>query len=153
MESLFGVPMGTLMVILLIAFAAVLSVVAVLALRNRVLLKLSLRSIPRRRGRTALIVLGLMLGTLIISAAFGTGDTMTHTVRSTVLNSLGNIDEVISEKGADTGNAFFVQAEADINYFDEELFGTVEAALSGSEAPVTSIVPLFKWLTAPDTAF
>lgn len=133
MESLFGVPMGTLMVIFLIAFVVVVGVVAALALRNRVLLRLALRGIPRRRGRTILIVLGLMLGTLIISAAFGTGDTMTHTIRSTVLTSLGNIDDVISVKGADTGSAFFVQAEADIEYFDEALFAQVEAEIGGSE--------------------
>ena len=38
-----------------------------------------------RRGRSLLIVVGLMLATTIIAAALGTGDTMGRTVRSTVV--------------------------------------------------------------------
>ena len=53
------------------------------ALRNRILVKLAVRSVRRRRGRSALIVVGLMLGTTIIAAALTTGDTMSHTIRST----------------------------------------------------------------------
>ena len=46
-------------------------------------LRLALRNVLRRRGRTALIVVGLMLGTTIIAASLATGDTMSHTIRST----------------------------------------------------------------------
>ncbi len=126
--------MDTLMVVFLIAFIVVMAVVVGLALRNRVLLRLGLRNIQRRPGRAALIVAGLMLGTAIVTAAFNTGDTMTHTVRSTVLTSLGNIDEVISVEGADTEATVFVEAPAsDIDYFDEALFPSVEEAAASSE--------------------
>ena len=141
MESLFGVPMDTLMVVFLVAFVVVMGVVAALALRNRVFLKLAVRNIPRRRGRTALIVLGLMLGTLIIAAAFGTGDTMTHTVRSSVLTSLGNIDEVISLKGTDTDSNLFIETPGNIDYFDQALFAQVRDALGGSEL-VDGVAPV-----------
>ena len=110
MNSLFGIPMDTLMAVFSAASAAAMGVVAALALRNRVFLKLSLRNIQRRPGRAALIVVGLMLGTAIVAAAFNTGDTMTHTVRSTVLTSLGNIDEVISVEGAETEAIIFMEA-------------------------------------------
>ena len=43
--------------------------------------KLGVRNVGRRRGRTALIVVGLMLGTTIIATALTTGDTMSHTIR------------------------------------------------------------------------
>jgi putative ABC transport system permease protein len=128
-NSLFGIPMDTLMTVFSVAFAAAMGVAVAFALRNRVFLKLSLRNVRRRPGRAALIVAGLMLGTAIIAAAFNTGDTMSHTVRSTVLTSLGNIDEVISVKGAETQVTLFVEAPtSDVEYFDEALFPRVEKA-------------------------
>ena len=53
----------------------------------------------RRRGRTALIVVGLMLGTTIIATALTTGDTMSHTIRSTAVRTLGQTDELVSARG------------------------------------------------------
>ena len=63
--------------------------------------KLGVRNITRRRGRTALIVVGLMLGTTIIAAALATGDTMSHTIRSSAIESLGQTDELVSAKGTE----------------------------------------------------
>jgi len=124
--------MGTLMLVLLVAFATVMGLATALALRNRVLLKLGVRNIPRRRGRTTLIVVGLMLGTVIIAAALSTGDTMTNTIRSSVLTSLGNIDEVISVSGAETGEDLFIESPTETAYFDEASFAPVRDALSDS---------------------
>ena len=100
-NELFGIPLGTLLVVLAVGA------------RNRV------RG-PRRcsrsgtrcssgsacatsagaAARTGLIVLGLMLGTTIIAAALVTGDTMSHTIRTTAIAALGESDEVVSAKGA-----------------------------------------------------
>ena len=98
MNELFGIPMSTLAVGLPAAFVAVLVVVTFLALRQPVLFRLSARYAARRKGRTALIVIGLMLGTAMVTAALNTGDTMTYTIRSAVLSGLGSIDEVISSQ-------------------------------------------------------
>jgi putative ABC transport system permease protein len=101
MEEFFGViSMDDLVIIMLIAVGLILLLLAVLGLRNRVLLKLGLRNIPRRRAQTALIVIGLMLSTLIIAAAFGTGDTMSYSFRALALDGLGEVDEVIGEADA-----------------------------------------------------
>ena len=100
MHELFGVPVDTMLVILGVALVVVLGILAVLALRNRVLLKLAVRNVGRRRGRSALIVVGLMLGTTIIAAALTTGDTMNNTIRSTAVDALGETDETIAPKGA-----------------------------------------------------
>ena len=62
MNELFGIPMESLALAIIIALAALVGVVGALALRNRIFLKLGIRNVTRRRARTALIVLGLMLG-------------------------------------------------------------------------------------------
>jgi putative ABC transport system permease protein len=101
MEEFFGViAMDDLVIIMLVAVGLILLLLAVLGLRNRVMLKLGLRNISRRRAQTVLIVVGLMLSTLIIAAAFGTGDTMSHSFRALALDGLGQVDEVIGEADA-----------------------------------------------------
>jgi len=95
MNALFGISMDTIMTVTLGLFIAITAVVAALALRHRLLLALALRGIPRRRAQTTLIVVGLMLGTLIITAAFGTGDTMSYSIRAATAHNLGAVDEVV----------------------------------------------------------
>ena len=119
------------MVLSLVAFVVSMTVIAVLAIRNRVFFKMAMRNIRRRRGRTILIVVGLMLGTLIISAALSTGDTISHTVRSTVVGGLGNVDEIISAEGSDVDvEFFFEEGQGGASYFDEGLLAPFEEAAS-----------------------
>jgi putative ABC transport system permease protein len=101
-SKLFGIPVGGLAAALVVILAVVLAAVAALALRNRVFLRLGVRNVGRRRGRSALIVVGLMLGTAIITAALATGDTMSHTIRSAAVSALGQTDEVVAAKGVGT---------------------------------------------------
>ena len=112
--------------------------ITVLALRNQVFFRLGIRSLTRRRGRTALIVVGLMLGTTIISAALATGDTMSHTIRSSATAALGQTDEVVGAKGIDaalasenggggsTGWKYFPQGYADRLARDTRSSGLIE---------------------------
>lgn len=95
METLFGIEMSTIAAVLGAVLGLVLLVLALLGWRNNVMLKLGLRPIPRRRTQSALIVIGLMLATLIITAAFVTGDTLSHTIRSLVIDELGPVDESV----------------------------------------------------------
>ena len=95
MEKLFGIEMTTIAMVLGIALAMILIVLALLGWRNNVMFKLGLRPILRRRTQSGLIVVGLMLATLIITAAFVTGDTLSHTIRSLVIEELGPMDEVV----------------------------------------------------------
>src|SRR5919106_4628062 len=101
MDELFGIPVGSLTLVLCAALAVTLGVVAVLAVRNRIFVRLGARNVSRRAGRSALIVTGLMLGTAIIAAALATGDTMSTTIRQTAIASLGHTDELVSAEGAD----------------------------------------------------
>jgi putative ABC transport system permease protein len=95
MTSLFGLSMDTIMAWMLSIFLIVTLIVAVLAVRNRLFLKLGLRNIPRRRAQTILIIIGLMLSTVIITSAFGTGDTVSYSIRNATVNNLGYLDETV----------------------------------------------------------
>lgn len=96
MERVFGLPAGPLALWLTGLLFAAAGAITVLGFRNRVFVKMGLRNIPRRRARSALIVLGLMLATMIIASSLLTGDTMASAVRAATLRSLGPIDEAVT---------------------------------------------------------
>src|SRR5512132_550818 len=131
MSKLFGIPVGGLAAALVMMLAVVLAAVGALALRNRVFLRLGVRNVGRRRGRSALIVVGLMLGTAIITAALATGDTMSHTIRSAAVSSLGQTDEVIAAKGVQTSLATASDATG-ARYFPASYARRIAGAASGS---------------------
>ena len=127
MEDLFGVKMDHIMLALLAVFVPSLAVICILAIRSRVMLKMALRNIPRRKAQTVLIIVGIMISTLIMSASFGTGDTLTFSIKKSVVDGLGTIDEfVISARAGETdqfGGAAYVPMER-FTRLQEELAGT-----------------------------
>ena len=102
MEEIFGVDTNRIMLGVAVGFALIVGAVALLALLNRIVLKIGLRNIPRRPAQTSLIVVGLMLSTLIISSALGTGDTINHSIRNDVTKGLGEIDEILTSAVGDS---------------------------------------------------
>jgi putative ABC transport system permease protein len=146
MTKLFGIPAETFSVVLLVMLAAALGAVGVLAARNRVFLRLGIQSVRRRKARSALIVVGLMLGTTIIAAALATGDTMSRTIREAATVSLGQTDERISVRGAEidlpvesggaTGSLYFSEGQVDL--IDEAVVhsGLVDGVLPAIIEPV-----------------
>ena len=132
MNELFGIPIDTLLVVLGVGLAASLGTLAVLALRNRILVKLAVRSAARRPGRSALIVVGLMLGTAIVAAALTTGDTMNHTVRATAVDALGATDETLAPRGAVDDIPGALGAATGAGWIDESVVARVETAVAGS---------------------
>ncbi len=121
--------MNLLMVILLSIFIAIMAVVGFMAWRNRIMLKLGLRNIPRRRAQTILIVVGSMLSAVIIAAAFGTGDTISFSIRDATIQGLGNIDEIVTS--ARGGGGF--QAGG-LPYFPRSRFDELQRDLAGFDA-------------------
>jgi putative ABC transport system permease protein len=95
MNVIFGVQATSIMFVLVVVFAMCLSAGAWIALRQRVVFRLGVRNLPRRPAQTALIVVGLMLSTLIISAAFTTGDTLNYSIRSAAWDLCGHVDEIV----------------------------------------------------------
>ena len=131
MQELFGIPIDTLLLVLAVLLAMVAGALGLLALRNRVLLKLGVRNVGRRRARSALIVVGLMLGTTIIAAALATGDTMNHTIRSSATQALGQTDEVVSARGAVADIPGELGAATGTGYFPETTVDAVRRELAG----------------------
>ena len=125
MEELFGVPMDNIMVVLLAMFLPVLAGIGVMAWRNRVMLKLGLRNIPRRKSQTALIIFGIMISTLIMAAAFGTGDSITYSIRKNAIDALGTIDEIIVSARADESDTI-----GSFNYFSLDRYEQLKVELS-----------------------
>lgn len=95
MDNIFGLPMSGVLVALVIALSLSLLTVVWVAWRRPVIFKLGVRNIPRRRAQTTLIVVGLMLSTLIISAALGTGDTLDYSLTKDVYTNYGNVDTLV----------------------------------------------------------
>ncbi|MQC18091.1 MAG: hypothetical protein DWG80_03330 [Chloroflexi bacterium] len=95
MDSLFGVPLTNILIVLLVLVAAIFGVLAWIGIRNPLLVKMGVRNLARRKTQTALIVIGLMLSTLIISAAFATGDTVGYSVTNAIYEQLGEADVVV----------------------------------------------------------
>jgi len=129
---LFGIPVGAFATGLVVIMAVAFGLVAVAAARNRVFLRLAARNVARRRGRTALIVGGLMLATAIIASSLVTGDTMALTIRSSVLRSLGPTDETLVADGAEVDPALELDASAAPTTFDQRALAAVDAAAAGS---------------------
>lgn len=96
MEDLFGIPMTTIAAASVAITALIAVLLGFLAVRNPVMFKTGLRNIPRRRTQTALIVFGLMLATVIMTAAFGTGDTVVNSVTDDVYELMDETDLTVN---------------------------------------------------------
>ncbi len=135
--------MNGIMLVLLALLALALAAVVYVALRNRVMFLIGLRNIPRRRSQTTLIVLGLMLSTLIISAAFTTGDTLFRSVTAEAYDVLGHVDETVllgeGLLGGDSheGTGIFVRREP----VPQSLVADLEGRLEGNDE-VDGLMPV-----------
>ena len=99
MEKIFGLPATELAIGMAVAIAIIFVVIGFGASRRFILVKMGGRNIPRRKGQSILIVIGLMLSSAIIATSLGIGDTVRHSVRSVALDFLGPTDEIIEGPG------------------------------------------------------
>jgi putative ABC transport system permease protein len=95
LDSLFSIPLEQILVGLLIALGGITAVMGFIMWRQPLLVRMGLRNIVRRRSQTILIVIGLMLSTLIMSAAFATGDTVGYSITNAIYDSFEDVDFVI----------------------------------------------------------
>ena len=134
MEKLFGIEMSVLASVLLGGTVGVLFIVFLMALRNRVLLKLALRNIPRRKAQTVLIIIGLMLSTTIIMSALAIGDSVAGSIRSAVLDALGETDVRLTSP---------IAARFGDDYIDASLVDRVREVTDG-DSRVDGVMPLIR---------
>jgi putative ABC transport system permease protein len=131
-EELFSIPTQQLLWILLAVFGAAALILGLSALRNRVSFRMAARNLPRRRTQTILVVLGLMLATMLFSASFTTGDTLTNSLRLQSLENLGQVDVQVQADGASaSGQQQFGDTSSErAGYFDAKVAGEVRDRLS-----------------------
>jgi putative ABC transport system permease protein len=142
MEELFGVPTDRLMWVLLAIFGAATLILGLSALRNRVSFRMAARNLPRRRTQTVLVVLGLMLATMLFSASFTTGDTLTESLRVESLKNLGQVDVQVQAKGSEASGPqqFGPTTSERAEYFDAGLADDVRDRLSDRDR-VSGVAP------------
>ncbi|HYQ82580.1 MAG TPA: FtsX-like permease family protein, partial [Rubrobacter sp.] len=142
MEELFGVPTQQLLWILLAAFGAAALILGLSALRNRVSFRMAARNLPRRRTQTILVVLGLMLATMLFSASFTTGDTLTNSLRLQSLENLGQVDVQVQADGAGASDQqpFGDTSSERAGYFDAKVADEARDRLS-DEDHVSGVAP------------
>src|ERR671910_565798 len=161
MDELFGIPTNQLTLVLLGVFAAEALILASLAARDRISVRMAVRNVPRRKAQSALIVTGLMLATVLFSAAFTTGDTLTNSLRTQALENIGRVDVAVKVEQPESGSAIAFGPGAGVaqapdtreSYFDAKLADEVRERLAGEES-VVGVAPIAKEsvpVTAPKT--
>lgn len=92
---------STLAVLAALTGAATL-LVAVTAVRHPVARRLGARSTVRRPTETALVILGALLGTAIITGSLVVGDALSSSLRAGAFTQLGPVDETVTAPGIET---------------------------------------------------
>ena len=137
MQKLFGVSTNSIMVVMLILFALCMSAGLWVLLRQRVIFKLGIRNIPRRRAQSVLIVIGLMLSTLIMSAALTTGDTLDNSITSAAYSTMGETDEaVVLSNGNKNSNDVSIRTP-----FPQSVATQLQSNLP-KNAPIDGVLPV-----------
>ncbi|MBI21122.1 MAG: hypothetical protein CL780_02615, partial [Chloroflexi bacterium] len=134
MEKLFGIEMNHLAISLASLMVIISLFTLLLVLRNRVLLKMALRNIPRRKSQTILIVVGLMLSTTIIMSALSIGDSINSAIRIGAFRALGETDIRLSSP---------VFSRFGDDYLDDAVLDRVERELK-NDPRVDGILPLLR---------
>jgi len=81
-------------------------------LKDKIIFRLGARNIFKRKGYAAIIILGLMVGTGVISSSLVIGDTMSNMIESEILKSFYKTDEIIQG----------IKPTGEADYFNETIF-------------------------------
>ena len=122
--------LGATATFLLLLLGVVVLATLVLAARNRLAFRIGMRNVRRARGRTILLILGLLIGTTIISGSLVINDTVAEVNIHFVLQTYGHTDEGIYNQ----------TATATFQYFPYSVFSNLSAAL-GSDPRVVGLTP------------
>jgi len=97
-----------------------MNILGFMIIRNRIIFKMGFRNILRRKGYTLIVILGLMIGTGVISASLIIGDTMDTMIESEILEYYYTTDEII----------YGLKPTGEADYFNESIFLEVENGFS-----------------------
>jgi len=101
-------------------FFIIITIIAILIFSNKIIFTLGARNILKRKGYAIIVILGLMVGTGIISSALVIGDTMENMIETEILKSYYTTDEIIVGKKT-TGES---------DYFNESIFNQINNQIS-----------------------
>ncbi|HEX2681623.1 MAG TPA: FtsX-like permease family protein, partial [Candidatus Dormibacteraeota bacterium] len=136
MTSFFGIPPVTVAEWMAAAVGTILLVLGLFALANRILLRMAVRNIPRRRAQSVLILFGVMLATLIITASLAVGDTSTYSLESIQVRQMAGIDAAFTRLGTREVQGAGI---TDADFFTEEQASSVvDIAKSDANVAATS---------------
>src|SRR5256886_17304038 len=93
--DIFGIPATTIAGYMAGAVGAIVLALLLFAAVNRILLRMALRNIPRRRAQSVLILFGLMLATLIITASLAVGDTSSYSLQAIKVPPIGGVGAAV----------------------------------------------------------
>ncbi len=94
---------GLLLLLLIVVAVATL----VLAVRHRLAFRIAMRNVQRGRGRTVLLIAGLLVGTTIVSGSLVVGDTVQQLAFHYTYIGAGYVDESISGESPSGGALYF----------------------------------------------
>ena len=134
MEKVFGLPTTELAIVMASLLVVIFFIIVIGAIRRFILVKMGTRNIPRRKGQSILIVIGLMLSSAIIATSLGIGDTVRYSVRSVALDFLGPTDEIIEGPG----RKLFGE-----EYFNYSEFERIEQ-LTQNNSDIEALLPLIE---------
>jgi putative ABC transport system permease protein len=138
MEALFGIPMDSIMFVLVALFAVAVASVVIVFVRSGHMFRMGLRNIPRRGMQSGLVIVGLMLATLITTAAFTTGDTLDYSISKRGYERLQRTDLAVNL----LGNNDLDSTEAGI-YASEGVTPTLERRFAGDQ-DIEAFIPLLQ---------
>jgi putative ABC transport system permease protein len=141
MNELFGIQMTYIMVALLAVFALSVISVAFVFFSNRVMFRMGIRNLPRRGTQTGLIVVGLMLSTLITTAAFTTGDTVDYSISSAAYDALQRTDLVLNASAQESKHGPGSSGDAPQIYYNESAVPVLEQQFNG-DPDIDGFLPL-----------
>jgi len=117
--------LGPAVVVLVLA-----GIVAGLALRKPMLARMAARNLARRKGRVAIAVLGLLVGTAIISSSLVVGDTLNHIFVQNVYDRLDLVDETVSK-----------EVDGNLLSFNESVVPALRSGLEDRSSPIDGLAP------------
>src|SRR5260370_10232476 len=103
MTHLFGIPLDTLTIILVVITLVIIGGVGLFAVRNAIFFRMGVRNIPRRSTQMLLIVSALLLAPTLLTGVLATGDVITAAVQTVAVSNLGKVDETIQENSSSLG--------------------------------------------------
>ena len=125
MNKLFGIPMTSIMWVLVALFVICVATVVAIYLSNRVMFRLGLRNVARRRTQTGLVIVGLMLATLIITASFITGDSLNYSITKVTYDNLQRADVALHH--FHSTDASPTTSLAQQSYVDQSIVGKLQS--------------------------